>query len=149
MQNIEIDFEVFKALTSRRRSESHTYNEVIRELLDIDRGSVVHGDSPLVETARAVASSLSVANGPTKGLALRGLLLPNGTLLRATHKGQTFEARITDGQWINSDGTAANSPSAAATAVTNTNVSGWRFWKARRPSDSDWHLLDALPKAEK
>ena len=147
MQQIEIDFDVFKALTSRRRSESHTYNEVIRELLDIDRGSTVHEDPPFLKVTNAIANSLAIANGPTKGFALRGLLLPNGTLLRAIHKGRTFEAQIEEGKWINSDGTVYNSPSAAASAVTNNNVNGWRFWKAKRPSDSEWRLLDALPKA--
>ncbi len=31
MQHIEIDFDVFKELTARRKHETHSYNAVLRE----------------------------------------------------------------------------------------------------------------------
>ena len=148
MQQIDIDFEVFKALTLRRRSESHTYNEVIRELLDIDSGSSVYELPPAFKAANEIVSSIaSIGRGTTTGLNLRGLFLPNGTMLRATHKGATYNAQIVDGKWLNSDGSIYGSPSAAASAITQNNVNGWRFWQAKRPSDSEWRNLDMLPKS--
>ena len=147
MQQIDIDFEVFKALTSRRRSESHTYNEVIRELLDIDCGSVVHKLTPMHELQSTIANIAKGGRVPTSGFVIRGLFLPNGTLLRATHKGATYGAQIADGKWLSDDGSIYGSPSAAASAITQNNVNGWRFWQAKRPSDPDWRNLDMLPKA--
>ena len=147
MQQIDIDFEVFKALTALRRGESHTYNEVIRELLQIDHRSTVHSGAPLVQLVRDIAKSTSLSSkGSTTGFMVRGLFLPNGTQLRATHKGSAFEAQIIDGKWVNGDGAKYDSPSAAASAITQNNVNGWRFWQAKRPSDSDWRNLDVFPK---
>ena len=146
MQQIDIDFDVFKALTVRRRSESHTYNEVIRELLDIDKGEAIHDAAPLEQVDLDLNKSLArITTGPTSGIKLRGLFLPNGTLLRATHKGGAFSAQIADGKWVSEDGIEHGSPSAAASAITNNNVNGWRFWQAKRPSDSEWRNLDMLP----
>lgn len=147
MQQIDVDFEVFKALTVRRRSESHTYNEVIRELLDIDEGKTIYDAPPVIQQAAEAIRRLAIGTGETKGMALRGLFLPNGTLLRATHKGTAFAAQIADGKWVNDDGYVHGSPSAAASAITSNNVNGWRFWQAKRPSDSEWRNLDMLPKS--
>jgi hypothetical protein len=149
VQQIEIDFEVFKALTARRRSETHTYNQVIRELLDIDSGVSVHEEPQLIKNMKALAAlpDLIARSGPTTGFALRGLVLPNGTLLRATHKGSAYHAQIVDGEWVNDDGQSYTSPSSAASAITGNNVNGWRFWQAKRPSDTDWRNLDMLPKS--
>jgi hypothetical protein len=145
MQQIEIDFEVFKALTARRRSETHTYNEVIRELLDIDVGKAVVSSS--LDRIAEIGANLSDALTYTKGFAARGLMLPNGTQLRATHKGAVYNAMVSDGKWVNEDGTIWSSPSAAATSITGNNVNGWRFWQAKRPSDTEWRNLDMLPKS--
>ncbi len=146
MQQIDIDFEVFKELTARRRSESHTYNEVIRELLDIDNGSTTYELPSALQAAANLRDVFKNLNGPSKGFAMRGLQLPNGTLLRAIYKGKSFSAKITDGNWVNDEGTKFSSPSAAASAITQNNVNGWRFWEAKRPSDSDWRTLDTLSK---
>ena len=37
MEMIEIDFDVYKALTMKRTSQEVTYNDVLRELLDLPR----------------------------------------------------------------------------------------------------------------
>jgi hypothetical protein len=144
MPQIEVDFDTWKALTTRRRSEAHTYNDVIREALDIDKGKTVHALPPLLEAVAGITQFN--LNGPAKGMSFRGLFLPNGTLLRASYKGSHYVAKIDDGKWINEDGQEYGSPSAAATAITNTNANGWRFWQAKRPSDGEWRSLDAIPK---
>jgi hypothetical protein len=141
MQQIDVDFDVFKALTALRESEHHTYNEVIRDLLGLERtfGRKL-GDSMSV-IARGLGSS---GRG---GFVSRGLYLPEGTMLRAKYRGEQFTAAITDGRWRNADGAEHLSPSGAAHAITGTNVNGLRFWEAKRPSDVNWRKLDALPQS--
>ena len=129
---IDIDFEVFKELTALRKRESHTYNDVIRELLGLGPSA-----------AEAFVGRL-LAGKEEKGLRLRNLFLPDGTRLRVTYKGIEYLAEIKDGRWIDQAGAEHASPSAAAHHITGTNVNGWRFWEAKRPSDSDWRKLDAL-----
>jgi predicted CopG family antitoxin len=148
MQQIDIDFEVFKQLTARRRSESHTYNEVIRELLEIDKGETIWtGSEDRLAEEEQAEEDFYQSRGTAKGFSSRGLFLPNGTLLRATHKGANHSSQIIDGKWVSSDGMKYDSPSAAASAITKNNVNGWRFWQAKRPSDAEWRNLDMLPKA--
>ena len=138
---IEIDFEVFKALTILRQSENHTYNEVLRDLLGLEKTlSRQLGDQLRGFTA-------PFGSKPNTGFVSRGLYLPDGTLLRAKYKGGTHEARIEKGKWLSADGREFSSPSGAAHAVTGTQVNGLRFWEARRPSDTEWRKLDALPGA--
>lgn len=138
---IEIDFEVFKALTSLRQSENHTYNEVLRDLLGLQK--------TLSRQMNERFGGLAAALGPkpNTGFVSRGLYLPDGTLLRVMYKGRTYEARIENGKWLFPDGREFTSPSGAAHAVTGTQVNGLRFWEARRPSDTEWRKLDALPGA--
>ena len=137
MQSIEIDFEVFKALTALRRSESHTYNQVIRDLLDL-------GTSHPAAFSGLEGMGEAIEKTMLGGFESRGLFLPNGTQLRATHKGKGYSASIRGGQWVAENGQKFTSPSAAASAITQNNVNGWRFWQAKRPSDSEWRNLDAL-----
>ncbi len=142
---IEVDFDVFKALTALRTHEGHTYNNVLRKLLGLG-DNVVH---------RLEASSVSgeppIASAPTltmnSGLALKGVFLPDGTLLRAIYKGKLHQAKIENGEWVDQLGRRHTSPSAAARAISGTNINGWRFWQVKRPSDTDWHKLDQLQKS--
>ncbi|HKR16575.1 hypothetical protein [Rhizorhapis sp.] len=144
---IEIDFDVFKALTALRRTEADTYNAVIRRLLQLP--------DPMQQIAKALLEGQS--NGlPKRGLSglaellvegvwFNGTYFPNGTKLRATYKGSTYTAKIEGGKWIDQAGVTRNSPSDAAGAVCEgTNVNGWRFWHALRPGDVEWHRLDEL-----
>src|SRR2546427_11386817 len=69
MTSIEIDFEVYKALTLRRSSEEVSYNDVLRGLLGLGqiRKSAGNGSSP------AAGDWLS-----------KGVRFPNGTEFRTT-----------------------------------------------------------------
>lgn len=138
---IEVDFEVFKALTMLRQSENHTYNEVLRDLLGLQK--------TLGRQLGDQLGGITAAFGPkpNTGFASRGLYLPDGTLLRAKYKHRTYEARIEKGKWLFPDDREFASPSGAANAITGTQVNGLRFWEARRPSDTEWRKLDALPGA--
>ena len=113
MATVEVDFEVFKALTIRRATESTTYNDVIRDLLGLPHRAGVGQ-----EAASAVFD---------------GVQFPNGTLFQKTYKGRTYKAQISDGRWLGDDGHHRRSPSDAAMRITGNNVNGWRFWRCRRP----------------
>lgn len=148
MQQISIDFEVFKALTARRVHEQHSYNDVVRELLGLDS---------FVEPPEAIEGLID-NSGPVRdgrfgrgslldgalGFSARGIFLPNGTLLKATYKGRHYAAKIEHGNWLDPDGQSQSSPSAAAKSITGSNVNGLRFWQARRPDDQSWFRLDLL-----
>lgn len=122
---IDIDFEVFKALTARRESEAHSYNEVLREILNLNPKS----------------------KGPERphGRHLGGRFLPNGTELRAKYKDNYYYAEIA-GERLLLEGETYASASAAARAVTGNNVNGLNFWDVKRPGDVDWKRLMTLPK---
>jgi hypothetical protein len=156
---IEIDFDVFKALTALREGESDSYNHVIRRLLKLSP------PSPIDNIVRALASAPRRASAKNEGFfagglaaqppknflatlldgaLFNGVYFPEGTQFRATYKGRTFVAQIKDRQWIGEDGVVRSSPSDAASAISGTNVNGWRFWHALRPGDVEWVRMDEL-----
>ena len=124
MVSLDVDFDVFKALTNRRATEAVTYNDVLRELLSLGKNS---------------AAPPTVLPGWT----WKGVTLPNGTELRSEHRGKAYTATIVDGAWIQ-DGQEFGSPSAAAYAITQSGINGWLFWSVKRPSDPTWLQLGKL-----
>lgn len=147
---IEIDFDVFKALTALRDHEGDTYNHVLRRLLDLPSqqenalnalitGQQLEGIANALSSAPAPANALSPF---AEGAWFNGVFFPNGTKLRATYKGDAHYAEIKNGEWIDSNGIVRTSPSDAARAISGNNVNGWRFWHVWRPADNTWHRLD-------
>lgn len=156
---IDIDFDVFKSLTALRVTESDSYNCVIRRLIGLPAPDAYFDQSqnallnPMPSQVNALAgfvrsskatpvASQNALLGALGGVWLGNTHFPEGTLFRATYKGKTYSASVKDGRWIDADGVARTSPSEAASAISGTNVNGWRFWFAKRPSDSEWHRLD-------
>ena len=159
---IEVEFEIFKSLTMLLENEQDTYSDVIRRL--ILKAGNPDPEAPENALAKGVLSSkgtgwlgalhayqpkfpIETENallGLLGGFASRDLMLPNGTLLRAAYKGSLYGARIDHGRWIDENGDEHTSPSAAATAITGTNVNGLRFWEAKRPGDTQWQRLEGL-----
>jgi hypothetical protein len=131
MATIEVDFEVYKALTVRRRDENDTYSDVIRRLLGL---ASLRPDRHKSVTPHQLPISLS------------HLKLPDGTELRARYKKQVFRASIQSGQIVLESGTRHKSPSSAAVAITHTSVNGWIFWEARPPGETTWKLLKTFKK---
>jgi hypothetical protein len=130
MRTIDVDFDVFKALTMRRSSESVSENDVLRQLL---------GLPPASSSASAETSTrASPADWVTKGIRF-----PAGAEFRATHKGQTYLARVEAGALV-LGGRRFTSPSSAAVSITKTNINGWRFWQFRFPGQTSWRSLDSL-----
>ena len=137
---IDVDLDVFKGLTARILAEGQDHNDVLRDLLGLD--SPIEADQP--ESHFSLIADVLSKPAATSGFYSRGLLLPNGTKLRARYKGSQYFATIVDDNWIDSSGGQHASPSAAAKAITETSVNGWRFWEAKRPGDLAWRRLDIL-----
>ena len=128
MRSIEVDFEVFKALTALRPSEGVTENEVLRDLLKLPPKKPAHVSS----------------DGPAPGdWVTKGIRFPAGTQFRAKYKGQTYLAKVESGALV-FDGNRFDSPSKAAMAITNTPINGWTFWESRLPDMSSWQMIKTL-----
>lgn len=128
MRTIEVDFDVFKALTTRRPSENVTENDVLRDLLRLPEKK----------------QSVAVANNPAPGdWVTKGIRFPVGTEFRANHKGQTYLGRVEDGALV-LNGERFDTPSAAAVFITKNSVNGWTFWECRLPGRSSWEIIKAL-----
>jgi hypothetical protein len=131
---IPIEFGTWKRLTSLLVDENDSYDAVIQRLLESAASAPEVEESP-----RAPASSRGV------GAFFKEVFLPDGTELRATHKGKTYFAKISGSEWIDGEtGQRRNSPSQAAYFITNNHVNGWLFWLVKRPGDEAWHSLNAL-----
>lgn len=128
MAAIEISFDVYKALTMRRTSESVTYDDVLRELLRLPQSS-----EPKVATIKA----------RPEGWSYKDVFFPNGTEFRANYKGKPYTASVENGALM-LNGERIGSPSLAAHKITKTSVNGWRFWECRLPGDSRWRMIEAL-----
>lgn len=130
MPSIEVDFDVFKALTARRPSEEVSENDVLRQLLHLPR--------------KSPASELSELPGPDDWV-VKGVRIPVGTELRAAYKGKIHLGRVADGALV-LNGSKFESPSAAAMSITHHPVNGWIFWQYRRPGQGKWTQLRDLRK---
>ncbi len=128
MRTIEVDFDVFKAITMRRSSEEVTENDVLRDLLGLP-------------PKRAMPTA---TGGPAPGdWVTKGVRFPVGTEFRANYKGQTYLARVEGGALV-LNGQQFDSPSAAAVSITGNPVNGWTFWECRLPGRTSWQMLKTL-----
>src|SRR5205807_6091549 len=82
MPTIQVDFDVFKALTARRLTEDVSENDVLRELLRLPK-----------QPTRPVRSDVPAPDD----WVTKGVRVPAGTELRATYKGQTYLGRVNSG----------------------------------------------------
>jgi hypothetical protein len=139
---IEIDFEVFKALTTQLRDERDNYNEVVRRLLNLPASDL--DADPLSFEPAGIAVQGQGLLGPSAGVWYSNVFFPDGTIFRATYKGHTYYAAIREGAWTDGFGVTRTSPSDAASAISKTNVNGWKFWFTKRPQDVDWVRMDSL-----
>lgn len=131
MPTIEVDFEVFKALTARRPSEDVTENDVLRRLLGL----------PSRKSMPGAPAPAAAGDWVTKGVRF-----PAGTEFRAAYKGQTYLARVEAGALALND-KRYDTPSAAAMSITGNPVNGWTFWEARLPGQSGWKMIKSLRKS--
>jgi hypothetical protein len=131
MPAIEIDFDVFKAITVRRASEDVSENDVLRQLLGLPAKKTGYAGSP----------------GPAPGdWVSKGVRFPAGTEFRAVHKGQTYLGRV-EGGALALGGKRFDTPSAAAMSITGNPVNGWTFWQARLPGQAGWKMIKTMRKS--
>jgi hypothetical protein len=128
MPTIEVDFDVFKALTVRRPSEEVTENDVLRQLLGLP--------------AKRPATAAPASPAPGDWI-VKGVRFPSGAEFRATYKGQTYLGRVEGGALL-LGGKRYDTPSAAAMSITGNPVNGWTFWEARLPGQAGWRMIKAL-----
>lgn len=132
MPTIDVDFDVFKAITLRRPSEDVSENDVLRQLLGLPAQKyAVHKTTP------------QPGDWVTKGVRF-----PVGTEFRASYKGETHLARVEGGALVLS-GKRYDTPSAAAMSITGSPVNGWTFWQARLPGQAGWKLIKSLRKPDR
>ncbi|EHP5031040.1 DUF2924 domain-containing protein [Vibrio metoecus] len=129
MARIEVDFEVFKAITALRENESMSENDVIRNLLGLDHGK----EDPVDESLKPLLDGWSVKN----------VLFPLQTQFRAQYKGQIHYG-IVSKQGLVVDGESFKSPSQAATKITKNSVNGWIFWECKFPGTTQWVSISSL-----
>lgn len=135
MRTIEVDFDVFKALTLRRPTESVTENDVLRELLGLS-------PAPRSLSAARAPSVIVPPLDPDSWLS-KGVRFPAGTEFRAHYKGETHLARVEKGALV-LGGKRYDTPSAAAMAITNSPTNGWTFWECRTPGQSAWRMIKTM-----
>lgn len=128
MPTIEVDFDVFKAITLRRPSEDVTENDVLRQLLGL--------------AARKHSAMPTNAAQPGDWVT-KGVRFPAGTEFRASYKGQTYLGRVDAGALV-LNGKRYDTPSAAAMSITDSPVNGWAFWQARLPGQPGWKPIRSL-----
>jgi len=128
---IDVDFDVFKAITMRRSSEDVTANDVLRHVLGLPSKK-----EPTVPSSRSEAGDWIT----------KGVRFPAGTEFRAKYKGQTWLGRVEGGALV-MNGKRYDSPSSAAVSITDNPVNGWTFWECRLPGQGGWKILKALRKS--
>ena len=128
MPSIEIDFDVFKALTARRASADMTENDVLRQLFNLGKA-----DNALTKTETPAPDDWVT----------KGVRLPAGTELRSNYKGNTHLARVSSGALV-LQGRRFDSASAAAMSITGNPVNGWTFWECKLPGQDRWQILKSL-----
>lgn len=126
MQTIEIDFEVFKELTLRRKSEEETYNDVLRDLLKLSKDKGKH------DTLGSGSPWVS-----------KNVVFPHGTDFRGVYKGQAYFGKVDNGALV-INGERFTAPSAAAVSITNNSINGWNFWECKLPGQSKWIKINKL-----
>jgi hypothetical protein len=127
MVTVDVDFEVFKELTRRRRFERMTENEVIREALGLSKRPRVDQESP-----------------PTGGSwVVKGVDFPHGSEFRANYKGKLYSGVVNNGALV-INGRRFSSLSAAAVSITHNPVNGWVFWECKFPGGSSWRTAKEL-----
>jgi hypothetical protein len=129
MQTIEIDFDVFKEITVRRKHAEITPNDVLRE---------VFGLEPIQEPLTQKAQS-------GKPWVAKGVIFPHGTEFRSRYKGQMYHAGVDHG-FLVLNGKNFSSPSPAAMSITKNSVNGWKFWECKLPGKQDWQIIISLRK---
>ncbi len=156
---IPVDAEVLAELARRLRSPDESFNDLLRRWLGLPPrcpgaatddswgDSASEGESGRSPVMESRLESRSDSNRESPRSATRGpaspVPLPDGSELRARHKGREIRGRVRDGA-VELAGRRFPSLSAAARHVTGHPVNGWRFFAVRPPGARDWLPADRL-----
>ncbi len=135
MATINVDFEVYKELTSRRASEATSYNDVIRELLGLPPNPM----QPQESEAHTEPLTVPISSD----WKARGVTFPEGTELRLTYKGKTSQGRVDSGAFVMGAKEFATVEELAE-SITGGNPQDWIFWSRRDPGESSWTEMKAF-----
>jgi len=127
MKTIEIDFDVWKELTTRLENEQDSYSDVLRR------------DYGLANTHEGVGNGLDSGRPWIK----KGVTFQEGTEFRALYKNNYYYGKVEDGA-LSIDGKSFTSPSRAARHVTGNSVNGWIFWECKLPGKNSFQIIDSL-----
>lgn len=131
---IDIDFEVYQLIVLEKHDFDESDNDALRRLLGFNDSPVEH-NPPLRRGGRSWWS--------------KGVELPEGTSLKMIYSGIEYVGTVVGGKWKVGE-KYYNTPSQAASGVActktgnKTQLNGWKYWIVKRPSDTDWILLDKL-----
>ncbi|NHZ87171.1 MAG: hypothetical protein GWP19_15075 [Planctomycetia bacterium] len=128
MKTIEIDFDVYKKLTVLRKTEDETYNDVLRQLLD------------LPPAKKPKNKNLISSNHAWE---IEGVIFPHGTEFRMYYRHKYHFANVNNGALV-LNGKRFNLPSPAAIEITKNSVNGWMKWEAKYPGSDKWILINSL-----
>ena len=129
MEKFEVDFDVWQVLTSRRKSEQDTNNDVLRRILDLPPKAANVEDKP--------------HNG--KSWVTKNVSIPEGTEFRALYKNNYYYGKVDDGALV-IDGKSFTSSSKAARHITGNSVNGWIFWECKLPGKNSFQIMSSLRK---
>lgn len=128
--SIDIDFDVFKALTARRKSADTSENDVLRVLLGLGPAERSIGEA---QGSAALADEVWTSEGVDFAV---------GTKLRHRFRGgRIVQARIT-AHGVEYDGETHGGLSPAAAAASGHQANGWQFWELQ--TRSGWRKADSL-----
>lgn len=128
MPTIQVDFDVFKAITARRSTEDVSENDVLRQIFGLPALDAIHEKGGRHRTGDWVS---------------KGVRFPQGTQARARYKGVLYVAEVKDGALV-VNGKRFDSPSSAAMSITNSPVNGWNFWEVKLPGREAWEAMKSL-----
>jgi hypothetical protein len=118
MHSLQVDFDVFKAITARRPHEGISENDVLREMLGL----------PALSDGKTRGSG---RRGPSKseGWKSEGVTFMIGMQLQHRFRGgRVVTARIVQ-NGVEYDGTVYGGLSPAAAAASGHQANGWQFWE--------------------
>ena len=130
MRTIEVDFDVYKALTALRPTEDVTENDALRKLLGLT-------------SRKGPSAPVAAQTQDANDWIAKGVRFPAGTEFRANYKGQTWLGRVERAALV-VNGQRFDTPSAAAVAITKSPTNGWTFWECRLPGQASWQILKGL-----
>ena len=126
-RQIEIDVDVFIAITNYRQTFEETENDILRRIFAKNSNGELFIDK--FSKSRSEANNTIKNVNSSKDWVYDGAHLPEGVKLQKMYKYKKYEAVIKNGT-IFYEGKGYETPSAVAMAINGgSNVNGWTFWK--------------------